>query len=95
VQLEGKVAIVTGAAQGIGAAVARAYAREGARVGVIDIALDGADAVAAEIRSAGGEALGIGCNVAVRADVEAMVAALAGWGFVDNWLRSQRATQSA
>ena len=83
-QLEGKVAIVTGAAQGIGAAVARAFTREGARVGVVDIALDRADAVAAEIRSAGGEALGIGCNVAVRADVDAMVATLAArWGRVD------------
>ena len=83
-QLEGKVAIVTGAAQGIGAAVARAFGREGARVAVVDVALDRADAVAQAIRASGGEAVGLGCNVAVRADVDAMVAALAGrWGGVD------------
>ena len=83
-QLEGKVAIVTGAAQGIGAAVARAFGREGARVAVVDVALDRADAVAQAIRAAGGEAVGVGCNVAARTDVDAMVATIAGrWGGVD------------
>ena len=74
-QLAGKAAIVTGAAQGIGAAVARAYAAEGARVAVVDLAADRAEAVAAELRAAGADALGIGCDVARRADVDAMVAA--------------------
>jgi 3-oxoacyl-[acyl-carrier protein] reductase len=84
VQLEGKVAIVTGSAQGIGAAIARAFAREGARVAVVDIAQDRADAVAQAIRADRGEAVGVACNVAVRADVDAMVEALAArWGAVD------------
>ena len=74
-QLAGKAAIVTGAAQGIGAAIARAYAAEGARVAVVDLAADRAEAVAAELRATGADALGIGCDVARHADVDAMVAA--------------------
>jgi NAD(P)-dependent dehydrogenase (short-subunit alcohol dehydrogenase family) len=55
--LEGRRAIVTGGASGIGAATARRFAAEGARVAVFDIDAAGADAVAAEI---GG--LGFGVN---------------------------------
>ena len=64
--LKDKVAIVTGAGQGIGAAIAQAYAQEGAKVAVVDMNAEAADAVAADIRLAGCEACGFACNVAER-----------------------------
>ncbi|HET9339030.1 MAG TPA: 3-oxoacyl-ACP reductase FabG [Casimicrobiaceae bacterium] len=74
-QLEGRNAIVTGAARGIGAAVARAYAREGAGVAVVDLDENDARRVAEAIVASGGRAIGIACDVADRARVDAMVAA--------------------
>ena len=71
-RLEGKTAIVTGAAQGIGAVYARALAQEGAKVCLSDI-LDTAPAVE-EIRKAGGEAIGIHCDVTDPENIRAMVA---------------------
>ena len=84
--LADRVAIVTGAAQGIGAAVAAAFAREGARVVVVDRAAEAATARAGTIREAGGEAFGVDCDVADRAAVDAMVAAVnARYGRIEVW----------
>ena len=83
-QLEGKVAVVTGAASGIGRASAIAMAAEGARVAVSDRHGDGADAVAAEITAAGGTAIGVRCDVRSEDDVRAMIeAAVDTWGGLD------------
>ena len=70
-RLENKVAIVTGAASGFGAEIARQYALEGANVVVADMNGPGAAAVAAEI---GGHAVGVTCDVTKRAEIDAMVA---------------------
>jgi NAD(P)-dependent dehydrogenase (short-subunit alcohol dehydrogenase family) len=72
-RLEGTAAIVTGAAQGIGATYARALAAEGARVSVCD--LDPPDAVVQAVRDAGGEAIGRVCDVSDPNAVAALVRA--------------------
>lgn len=74
-RFEGKVAIVTGGAGGIGCAVALALAGDGARVAVADIDGPGAERVAEEIRAAGGEGAAVRVDLADEADVIAMVGA--------------------
>jgi len=71
-RLEGKVAIVTGAASGMGKAIAELYAKEGAKVVVSDYNGEGAKAVAEAIVAAGGQAVANQANVAELADVERM-----------------------
>lgn len=77
-QLVGRVALVTGAASGMGAATARLLAAEGALVVVADVAEEAGAAVAAEIVAAGGDAVFHRVDVARAADVEALVQAAVG-----------------
>lgn len=72
--LQDKVAIVTGAGQGIGEATAKRMSEEGARVVVSDVNEETGGAVAEAIRAAGGEAIFVRCDVTQRADIESLVA---------------------
>ena len=71
-RLDGKTAIVTGAASGFGREIARRFAREGAKVAIADLNADGAVAVADELGNAG---LAVTCDVSKAEDIEATVAA--------------------
>lgn len=83
-RLAGKVAIVTGAGQGIGRAIARAFAQEGAAVVVAELRGHRAERTAEEIRAAGGRALGLPTDVSDRASVRATVErAVAEYGRLD------------
>lgn len=73
--LEGKVAVVTGGASGIGKATAVRFAREGARVVIADLDGEGAEKAADEIREAGGKAFGVRADVTSAADTKEMVRA--------------------
>ena len=83
-KLKDKTAIVTGAASGIGKAIALRYAREGAKVAIADLDQGAADAAAGEIRAAGGQALGIAMDVtSERAVNDGVAAVIAAFGGVD------------
>jgi 3-hydroxybutyrate dehydrogenase len=72
-QLKDKVAFITGSASGIGKEIATVYAREGAKVVIADMNKDAAEATAAELKSAGSQALGVGVDVTVENQVNTAV----------------------
>jgi len=75
-QLNGKVAVVTGASKGIGASIAEHFAAAGAKVVVnYSSSKEGADKVVANIKAKGGEAIAVQANVAKEADIEKLFAA--------------------
>jgi 3-oxoacyl-[acyl-carrier protein] reductase len=88
VDLTGRVAVVTGAAQGIGEATAHRLATAGAAVAVVDLAKEKAESVAADIVDRGGRAIGVACDVSetdqVAAAVERILAELGPVGVLVN-----------
>jgi NAD(P)-dependent dehydrogenase (short-subunit alcohol dehydrogenase family) len=83
-RLEGKVAIVTGAAKGIGAAIVEACAREGARIAAIDLDGTAVEAVAQAVRGRGGEAMALRTDVTRSSEIAgALEAVTARWHRVD------------
>jgi len=83
-RLEGKVAIITGAASGMGRAMALLFSAEGARLIAADWHQESLDVVVAEIESAGGQVVGVQGDVSKRADAESIVdAAVGAFGRVD------------
>jgi NAD(P)-dependent dehydrogenase (short-subunit alcohol dehydrogenase family) len=74
--MQGKVAIITGAASGIGRATAVGFAERGSAVGLVDRDSDGLEKTVAQVHEAGGEAIARTADVTVEADVEQAIAAV-------------------
>ena len=95
-KLKDKVAIITGAASGIGLATAKVFAAEGARVVIADIDADRTETARAAVAQVGGDTLGLRVDVTDRASVDAMVAAtLARFGRIDCLVNNAGITKDA
>jgi 3-hydroxybutyrate dehydrogenase len=83
-KLKNRVAVITGAASGIGHEIAKLYAKEGAKIVIADLNGDGANQAAQAIKDQGGEAMGVAMNVTDEDQVNAGVeAAVNTYGSVD------------
>ena len=83
-KLKDKICVVTGSASGIGKEIALTYTREGGKAVIADLNLEAAEAVANEIKAAGGEAMAVAMDVTDEAQVNTAIASVvAAWGGID------------
>lgn len=93
--LENRTAVITGAAQGLGYAMAEAFAAEGANIVIADINADAAAAAATNL-GIGDRATGVACNVAESDDIDALVkTAVDSFGSIDVWVNNAGITRDA
>ncbi len=90
----GSVVVITGAAGGIGRALARRFADAGSKVAVLDIDAGGAEVAASDLRSAGADAIALVCDVTSQESANAAIAAvISRWGGVDVLINNAGVTQ--
>jgi len=93
---KGKIAVVTGASRGIGRSISLALASAGATIVAMDMDQSATDAVVAELKAAGGEAIAVVGNVTVPADADKMIdAAMQAYGRVDILVNNAGITRDA
>jgi 3-oxoacyl-[acyl-carrier protein] reductase len=94
--LDGKAAVITGGAQGIGLAIARAFTEQGARVVIGDIDRTHAEAAAAGLAGSGADAIAEGCDVTSESDMEALVrSSVEHFGSIDVMVNNAGITRDA
>ncbi|MGD9240588.1 MAG: SDR family NAD(P)-dependent oxidoreductase, partial [Desulfobacterales bacterium] len=92
--LKNKIAVVTGAASGIGAAISKTFAAEGAKLGLLDIDEAAVKAAADDMVADGMDAIGIGCDVAREMESEAAIhSIIAHYGGIDVLVNNAGITQ--
>ena len=95
-RVKDRVAIVTGAAQGLGEGIALRLAEDGAKIATVDVNLEGANQIASRIQGMGREAAAFNTNVADKGQVQALCEAVAGkWGRIDILVNNAGITRDA
>lgn len=95
-RFEGRIAVITGGAKGIGESIVRKFYAEGAKIGIIDVNGAGAQQLALELDPSGDKAMGLGCNIVNRAEVKAAFQGITGkFGTVDILVNNAGITRDA
>ncbi|MDP2659175.1 MAG: 3-oxoacyl-ACP reductase FabG [Dehalococcoidia bacterium] len=95
-RVKDRIALVTGAAQGLGEGIALRLAQDGAKIAVVDVNLEGANQTVSKIQGLGSEAVAFNTNVADKAQVQALCEAIkAKWGRIDILVNNAGITRDA
>lgn len=95
-KFEGRIAVITGGAKGIGESIVRKFYAEGAKIAIIDVNADGAQQLASKLDPSGEKAIGLGCNIVNRAEVKAVFEEIvAKFGTVDILVNNAGITRDA